>query len=361
MLKDKILNSKAIVVLGSGGVGKTTSSMGIAILAASLGKRVAVLSIDPSKRLATALGFEPTSELQKLSLSFISKDSGGEMSAAVVDQKKIFDDVVRKYGKSTKQVKAILDHPLYKAASSNLSGPIEYMSLAKFSDLYTSDDFDLVVLDTPPDNNALDFLARPNVLAGFIDKKIMKWLIKPFAIAGKFGMSKFLNIGEKLMGGLAKITGVSMLSQFANFLVMMQEVIEGFHSVGNEVLKILSDKSTSFFLVVSSAEDRMPGVKQFWGQLNEMGYAVSAVLANRCLSDDVQKELTQLASELDDSQSQHLNYYFGRQKLQQRILAELDLLSSEKDDSDIYRVSDMVGEIDNISAFSSYLRELKTL
>ena len=190
----------------------------------------------------------------------------------MVDQKKIFDDVVRKYGKSKKQVNAILGHPLYKAASSNLSGPIEYMSLAKFSDLYTSDDFDLVVLDTPPDNNALDFLARPNVLAGFIDKKIMKWLIKPFAIAGKFGMSKFLNIGEKLMGGLAKITGVSMLSQFANFLVMMQEVIEGFPlSRKRSAQKILSDKSTSFFLVVSSAEDRMPGVKQFWGQLNEDG------------------------------------------------------------------------------------------
>ena len=86
---------------------------------------------------------------------------------------------------------------------------------------------------------------------------------------------------------------------------------------------------------------------------------MSAVLANRCLSDDVQKELTQLKSEQDDSQSQHLNYYFGRQKLQQRILEELDLLSAEKDDSDIYRVSDMVGEIDNISAFSNYLKELE--
>lgn len=357
-LTDLLGDTKAAIMLGSGGVGKTTSSVGLAILAASEGKRVAVLSIDPSKRLAKALGFEPTSSLQLLSLPFIENGKGGSVHAAVVDQKKIFDDVVRKFGKSKKQIDQILSHSLYKAASSNLSGPIEYMSLAKFGELMEDDRFDLVILDTPPDNNALDFLARPNILAGFIDKKIMKWLVKPFALAGKFGFSKLLTVGEKLMGGLAKITGVSMLSQFANFLVMMQEVIEGFHSVGSDVLKILNDEKTRFFMVVSVAEDRMPGVEQFCSQLNDMGYELSGYIANRCLSADVQKELESINSKNVDG---HIQHYLNRSEIQKSILKALKTMAKKKGNTNIFEVNDLIGEIDNLEIFSKYIENLRSL
>ena len=356
--RDKLDLTKSAILLGSGGVGKTTTAVGLAILAASRGKNVAVLSIDPSKRLADALGFEPTSELQKLNLPFVNSPEHGEIHAAVVDQKKIFDDVVRKYGKDEAQINKILNHALYKAASSNLSGPIEYMSLAKFGDLMDDERFDLVVLDTPPDNNALDFLARPNILAGFIDKNIMRWLIKPFVFAGKLGFTKILSVGEKLMGGLAKITGMSMLTQFANFLVLMQEVIEGFHSVGNKVLGILSRTDTSFFMVVSVAEDRMPGVEQFWTQLTDMGYPVSGVFANRCLSKDVCKELEDISAK---KVSEHAQVYLDRKDLQSTILTSLEDLSKKEENCKIYMVEDLGGDIDNLDVFSKYLHCLSKL
>lgn len=360
-LSKRLKDSKAVIVLGSGGVGKTTSAMGLAMVAASGGKKVAVLSIDPSKRLAKALGFEPTSELQKLDIPFIDKAGGGEIFAAVVDQKSIFDQVVKKYGKSEKQVSQILSHPLYEAASSNLSGPIEYMSLAKFSDLMDDDSFDLVILDTPPDNNALDFLARPNLLAGFIDKNIMKWMIKPFALFGRLGMSKLLTMSEKLMGGLAKITGVSMLSQFAGFLVLMQEVIEGFHAVGSRVLNILTRADTTFFLVVSAAEDRMPGVEQFWGQLNQMGYKVSGVIANRCLPSKIEKELLDYRNEAQLSQLSQVSIYRDRMGLQKDIIKSLEEMTRNESGCSLYPVEDLIGEIENVEMFSQYLRELEVL
>ena len=345
-------------MLGSGGVGKTTTSVGLAILAASMGRRVAVLSIDPSKRLAKALGFKLTATLQKLDLPFLENCEGGEIYAAVVDQKKIFDEVVQKYGKNQGQIDAILAHPLYQAASSNLSGPIEYMSLAKFGELASDPYFDLVVLDTPPDNNALEFLARPNVLAGFIDKKIMKWLIKPFALAGKFGVSRLLTIGEKMMGGLAKITGVSMLSQFANFLVLMQEVIEGFHSVGTDVLKILSKDDTGFFMVVSAAEDRLAGFNQFKGQLEEMGYSISGLFANKCLPSDVCDDLYLMSEE---SMTPHVENYWERLQLQKSILASLSSMSLNDNKFEIFKITDMIGAIDNLDSFSQYIKNLEKL
>lgn len=349
-LYEQILSSKAIVVLGSGGVGKTTTAIGLAILAAKFGRKVGVLSIDPSKRLAAALGFQPSSELTGIDLSFLGNDVNGSLSAAVVDQKKIFDDIVRRYGKSKKQVDAILEHPLYQAASGNMSGPIEYMSLAKFADLYEDESFDLVILDTPPDNNALDFLARPNLLAGFIDKNIMRWMIKPFAVMGRMGMSRFLSVSEKLMGGLSKITGVSMLAQFANFLVLMQEVIEGFHSLGGRVLKVLKDKKTRFFLVVGASEDRMLGVTQFTRQLNEMGYPLASVVANRCFGEDLLHELADMPSD-----HSHIKHYKKRAIIQKKVLDELSALALEQKDCQLYEIEDLVADIDNKEMFVRYI------
>ena len=171
-------------------------------------------------------------------------------------------------------------------------------------------------------------------------------------------MSRLLTVGEKLMGGLAKITGVSMLSQFASFLVLMQEVIEGFHSVGNKVLKTLSKRSTKFFMVVSAAEDRMPGVEQFWTQLSEMGYSVSSVFANRCLSTEMATELDKAAKELV---TEHLQTYLDRLELQTSILGSLENLSKREAGCEVYKVEDLVGDIDNIQIFSKYIQSLSKL
>ena len=283
-----LLDSKAVVFVGPGGVGKTTSAVVFSLLAAWQGKKVGLLSIDPSKRLASALGMNLTGKPKLINLGHGVK---GTIHAGVVDLKQIFDDKVREFSKSQAKIDKILAHPLYKAASTNLSGPVEYMSLARFQEMVDGGDFDIVVLDTPPDHHALDFLTRPNVLAGFMDKKIIQWMVKPFALAGRLGLGKLFSIGEKLMGGLAQITGLSTLHKFAEFVVDLQEVIEGFHKLGTRTLEIFASKSTRFVLVSSVHQDRVYAIKSLGEKLVELGFKNPDMIINRCLPKEVAEDL----------------------------------------------------------------------
>jgi anion-transporting ArsA/GET3 family ATPase len=279
----KLIETKrVIVVLGAGGVGKTSSAIALALRGAEAGKKVALLSIDPAKRLAAAMGLELSG---KLSTVVIDKAYGfkGYLDATMLDQKEVFDSMVIKHAPSQKIADRILIHPVYKAASTNLSGPLEYMALAKLQEIVENESYDLIVLDTPPDTHALDFLARPNVLAGFMENKVMSWMIKPFQLAGKFGLGRLLNAGEKMMGGIAKITGVASLHAFADFLVLMQEVIEGFHRSGEKVVQTLKDKRTGFVMVSVPLENACRSTSFIADQLSQLGYSCDGLILNRCL------------------------------------------------------------------------------
>ena len=287
---ENILKTKSIIVLiGAGGVGKTTTSIATAIAAARLGRKVALLSIDPAKRLADALGIPLGSELSRI---IFPQESGiiGSVSAAMLDQKVVFDKMVREHSPSTTVAERILRDPLYKAASTNLAGPLEYMALARLRELADDSAYDLVVLDTPPDTHALDFLARPNLLQGFMDNKVLSWLVKPFLMASKLGFGsfgRFVSIGEKLMGGMAKVTGVAALRSFGEFLVLMREVIEGFHKAGERVVELLKREQTAFVLVTVPTNASARSAEFLSGQLKNMSYRLSVLIFNRCLPVEV--------------------------------------------------------------------------
>jgi anion-transporting ArsA/GET3 family ATPase len=281
-MRKLIEQKRVIVVLGAGGVGKTSSAIALALIGAEAGKKVALLSIDPAKRLAAAMGLELSGKLATVA---IDKSYGfkGFLDATMLDQKEVFDSMVIKHAPSKKIADRILVHPVYRAASTNLSGPLEYMALAKLQEIVENESYDLIVLDTPPDTHALDFLARPNVLAGFMENKVMSWMIKPFQLAGKFGLGRLLNAGEKMMGGIAKITGVASLHAFADFLVLMQEVIEGFHRSGDDVVRTLKNKKTGFILVSAPLENACRSTSFIADQLSKLGYSCDGLILNRCL------------------------------------------------------------------------------
>ena len=290
-------SQRVIVVIGAGGVGKTTSSIALAIHAARLGRRVALLSIDPAKRLAAALGIELGHELRPV----VFPDSAGirgTLAAAMLDQKAVFDGMVRKHAPSPHIADRILRDPLYIAASTNLSGPLEYMALARLQELAESADWDLVVLDTPPDSHALDFLGRPNVLSGFVENKVISRLLKPVVLAGRAGLGRVMAISEKVLGGITSVTGFSALRGFGEFVLLMQEVIDGFHRSGERVLQILRQDSTSFVLVAvpNRAAGRAAGA--LIRELAKMGYHLDGVVFNRCLPQDLRVDL--LENESDD-------------------------------------------------------------
>ncbi|WP_141735382.1 ArsA family ATPase [Oligoflexus tunisiensis] len=275
-----IKSSRILVTVGSGGVGKTTSSIALALLGARLGLRVGLLSIDPAKRLADALGIPLGSELSRVRLQ---RQVPGEVEAAMLDQKAVFDDMVRRFAPNTKTASRIFENSIYKEVSSNLGGPLEYMALAKLETMLSQGRYDLIVLDTPPDTHALDFLARPNILSGFIEHGVMSWMIKPFHLAQKLGAGAIFKAGGKVMHGISSITGIKMLKLLAEFLVLMEEVIIGFNRVGREVSVALKQNSTGFVLVSAPTDNAVRSASYLLQELKNNQYPLLTVIMNRNL------------------------------------------------------------------------------
>ncbi len=280
------LKTMSYIFLGPGGVGKTSCSTAYAMSLAKEGKKVALLSIDPAKRLARGLNLKLGSEMLPIDLGEASQ---GELYAAMLDQKTVFDQMIEKYAKKQKTRQKIYAHPLYIAASEKLSGPLEYMAVAKFFDLVSSKKYDAVILDTPPDVNALDFLARPNVLGAFMDLGIIKILLKPIAMANRFGLSKLLSAGESTIAKIAKLTGIDALNILVEFMVLCQDVIKGFNEVAQATKKIFNSPECRF-VYVSRLENRcMRSLKFMDHSLNQMGFKASACFFAKVPTDKAAK------------------------------------------------------------------------
>lgn len=289
----RLVNEKQVIVLlGAGGVGKTSCSLGLALMAARQGKRVGLLSIDPARRLAAALGLAPGQPLKEI----VFKEPclvRGQLFASMLNPKEVFDDMVGKYAPDQETAQKILHHRLYIAASSRLAGPAEYMALAKLQEMVSGEQFDLVILDTPPDQQALDFLSKPDILANFRENKVMNWLIMPFHMANKMGMGKLFSVGERLMGGLARVTGLEALRNLAEFLILIQKVIDGFQSVGARILQTLKSSGTGFLLVSSGQNNSFRSSATLAKHLRDQSFPLNGVLFNKCLPVDISESIDQ--------------------------------------------------------------------
>jgi anion-transporting ArsA/GET3 family ATPase len=244
------------------------------------------LSIDPAKRLADALGIPLGSELVKVRLA---QEIKGSLEAAMLDQKAVFDEMVLRFAPSKGVAERIFQNSIYKEVSSNLGGPLEYMALAKLENMLTQGGYDLIVLDTPPDTHALDFLSRPNILAGFIENGVMSWLIKPFHVAQKLGAGALFKAGGKLMSGISSVTGVKMLRLLAEFLVLMEDVIIGFNRVGREVAFTLKKDSTGFVLVSAPYNNAIRSAAHLMRELKTQNYPLFSIILNRNMPFDLQQ------------------------------------------------------------------------
>jgi len=347
-------NKKVIVCLGAGGVGKTTMSIVISTKAAKLGLKVALLSIDPAKRLASALGISLGNKLTPIEFPE-ELDIEGSVHAAMLDQKAVFDSMVYKHSPSANISIKILSHPLYKAASTNLSGPLEYMALAKLQELAENDEYDLVVLDTPPDTHALDFLARPNVLAGFMENKVMNWLIKPFVFAGRLGLGRLMSAGEKLMGGLASITGFSALKSFSEFLLLIQEVIEGFHKSGEQVLEILHRSTTAFILVTIPTFGAARSAQNIERQLRNMNYNCDFLLINKSIPPEVVTAL----GHLKNSDNSAINALTKRMTGEKNVIQKLQKKISTGNYIPVLSLSELDYDLHNADAIHKVASSLE--
>jgi anion-transporting ArsA/GET3 family ATPase len=250
---EQLLASKEIVVTcGSGGVGKTTTAAALGTMAAvHLGGKVLVLTVDPARRLASAMGMErfgnvevrvPTERFTAAGL-----EPRGELWAAMLDTKQSWDDLVRRHAPDVRTRDAILANPLYQNITGKFVQSHDYIAMERLYDLHASGTYDLIIVDTPPTRNALDFLEAPERMAEFFSSRLLRWLLAPYR-------SRVVNAASRPFYQVAdRILGSAFLQDIAEFFILFQSMYDGFVTRARAVERVLEDRRTTF-VVVSTLE-----------------------------------------------------------------------------------------------------------
>ncbi len=277
VLTELVANRSVILCCGSGGVGKTTVSAALGVAAAELGRRVCVVTVDPARRLANALGVDQLTN-QPIPLH---GDWPGQLSAVVLDPKGTFDDLVRAHAGSDEQAEAILRNRIYRNLTGALSGTQEYMAMEKLHQLTSSAAFDLVVVDTPPSRNAVDFLDAPARLSRFLGHRLFQVLMMPT----RAYLRAFSVASQALLRTVAKVAGSEVVEDAVAFFQAFEGMEEGFRRRAGEMQHTLAAPSTAFVLVTAPRTDAVAEAAWFAERLAESGHRVDAVVANRVQPD----------------------------------------------------------------------------
>jgi anion-transporting ArsA/GET3 family ATPase len=269
-----LLDGKEICICaGAGGVGKTTTSAAIAVGMAQRGLKVAMLTIDPARRLANSLGLpELGNEERRIEL-----DAPGELWAMMLDAKTTFDEIVEKHAPDAATRDAVLTNRIYKELSTAVAGSQEYMAMEKLHELHDEGRYDLLVLDTPPSRNALDFLDAPERLSRFIDSRSLQFFLAP----SRTGLKLFSRGTGLIFSVLKRVTGVDLLQDLSDFFASFGDMAQGFRERAKAVKRLLADDRTTFLLVTSPAHEAVEEAKFFRDKLEEAGMPFGAVVVNR--------------------------------------------------------------------------------
>jgi anion-transporting ArsA/GET3 family ATPase len=273
VIADWLERKEVCICAGSGGVGKTTTSAAIALGMAARGKKVAVLTIDPAKRLANALGLRELGNEERL----VKADVEGELWAMMLDPKRTFDELVEWHAPDERTRDAVLSNRIYQELSNAVAGSQEYMAMEKLHELHQEGRYDLLVLDTPPTRNALDFLDAPKKLAAFIDSRTLQLFTGP----GMLGL-KVLGRGSGIaLSVLKRATGIDLLEDLSGFFSSFGDMAEGFRDRAERVNALLADSRSAFVLVTSPRADAVEEAAWFHHRLLDAGLPFAGVVANR--------------------------------------------------------------------------------
>ena len=306
----EILEGKSICICaGSGGVGKTTTSAAIAAGMAARGKRVAVLTIDPARRLADSLGLSELGNVERQVDPALFVEAGadpgeGELWAMMLDAKATFDEVVRKHAPDEETRDRILENRIYRQISNALAGSQEYMAMEKLFEIHSEGRYDLLVLDTPPSRNALDFLDAPRRLTQFIEGRSLQLFIRPTG----FGMRVLGRGTSVIFSVLKRVTGLDLIEDLSEFFTAMSGMVGGFQERAKRVNELLADDDTSFLVVCGPAGEPINEAVYFHRKLVEADLPFGGVIVNKVHGDDRPRGepsdraelLADLIDELDD-------------------------------------------------------------
>ena len=284
-LSQLVAERRILVCVGSGGVGKTTTAASLGLAGARAGRKTLVLTIDPARRLANALGLdmlghdEQRVPDEKVALG--GAPVAGTLTAMMLDQKRAFDEIVARYATDERALQRILSNRIYQQISATLAGSLEYAAMAKLYEIAKQGRYDLIVLDTPPTANALDFLDAPERVSAAIDSPAIQWLTKPYLAAGKFSL-KTVGMGAAfVLRRLARFVGSQFLEDMAQFFVEFNTVLGGFRDRAREVFEILRRPDVAFILVASPEPMSIDEAIFFHDRLLESQMPLGAFVVNR--------------------------------------------------------------------------------
>ncbi len=301
MSVSELLAGKRVCVCGgSGGVGKTTTSAAIALGMAAEGAKVAVVTIDPAKRLANALGLQELENeprrVEPKRLAGAGTPFKGELWAMMLDPKRTFDELIERVAADPERAEEIKRNRVYRELSTAVSGSQEFTAVAKLYELDRDGDFDLLVLDTPPSRNALDFLDAPTRLTSFLEGRALKAFIRPTGL----GMRVLGRGAAPLLGALRRVTGVDLISDLTTFFGLLGDMTEDFSERARGVEEMLKASTTAFLLVTSAQQPAIDEAIWFRRTLIEGGLPFAGVIVNRVHHDILgEAEPEDLVSALD--------------------------------------------------------------
>ncbi|MFC7827137.1 ArsA family ATPase [Streptomyces sp. NPDC057375] len=271
--------TRIVVCCGSGGVGKTTTAAALGLRAAERGRKVVVLTIDPARRLAQSMGIDSLDNTPRR-VKGVDDAAGGELHAMMLDMKRTFDEIVESHA-DPERAAAILGNPFYQSLSAGFAGTQEYMAMEKLGQLRAKDEWDLIVVDTPPSRSALDFLDAPKRLGSFLDGKLIRVLLAPAKVGGRAGM-KFLNVGMSMMTGvLGKVLGGQFLKDVQTFVAAMDSMFGGFRTRADATYKLLQAPGTAFLVVAAPERDALREAAYFVQRLAAEDMPLAGLVLNR--------------------------------------------------------------------------------
>ncbi|HEX4837797.1 MAG TPA: ArsA-related P-loop ATPase [Solirubrobacteraceae bacterium] len=280
-LEKRLKEKRVCVCVGAGGVGKTTVSAALALGLAARGRKVAVVSIDPARRLAGALGLrelpgEPH-RIEPHTLAEHGIELEGELWAMMLDSKRTFDDLVRQLAPDERAREEILANRIYRELSSAVAGSQEFTAVAKLYELDRDGEWDAIVLDTPPSRNALNFLDAPDRLTRFLEGRALRVLLAPGgATRGLLGRGAGL-----MFAVFARVTGVDLIGELAGFFGSLSGLIDGFRERARGVERLLREPTTSFLIVTSPEHEPAREAVFFHARLAEAKMGFAGLIVNR--------------------------------------------------------------------------------
>jgi len=276
---------RVILCVGCGGVGKTTTTAALGLAAARRGKRVLCLTIDPARRLSQSLGLEQmTTEAQRVSPEVFADagiDVTGSMTVMMLDTKSTFDSLIASLAPSPDKRDHILNNVLYKYISTSLAGTQEYMAMEKLYAVKGDPSYDIILLDTPPTQNALDFLDAPERLIGALDSAATRWFVQAFQSSGKLSLNILAKSTAAILRGIGKLTGGGFLEQIASFIVEINEIFGGWRERATQVSSALRATDIAYVLVTTPDPLAVREVLYFAERLRELEMRRDAFVVNR--------------------------------------------------------------------------------